>query len=188
MQRQVYRRDLKQRIWTRHDGGCLVDSASTGIHGFNSIHGRTDKELYAVGLRGEIWRCADGRWRQLATPTDVSLYAVRQLARGEVLVGGGLGTLLRRGTRGFVPIRHDLTEASITSIAELAGRIFVADASGHLFELEGSQLEVVAAVPEDDEGGGQLDANDKAMAYIRGSSVLLFDGKTWSDRTPPDTP
>lgn len=188
MRRQVYRRRLSERAWSRHDAGCLVDPSSSGIHGFNAIHGLREEELYAVGLRGEIWRCGNGQWQQLVSPTNVSLYVVRQLASGDVLIGGGLGTLLRGGAAGFLAIAHDLTEASITGIAELAGRVFVADEAGQLFELKGSMLEVVNDVPEDDDGGGQLDANGTAMVYVRGSSALLFDGKTWHDRTPPDNP
>lgn len=188
MQRQVYRRGLNARNWKRYDAGCLVEPLDIGIYGFNAIHGLRDEELYAVGLHGEIWRCSDDQWRQLDSPTNISLYVVRQLIGGDVFVGGGLGTLLRGGASGFSIIQHSLTKSSITGIAELEGRIFVADEAGQLFELKGSLLEVVDGVPENDAGGGQLDANGTAMVYVRGSSVLLFDGKAWRDCTPPDNP
>jgi len=189
MRRQVYRRALDAKTWSRFDNGCFSDPAvSTEIVGFNAIHGLDEAELFAVGLRGEIWCCAAGLWRALDSPTNTSLYTVRCLPGGEVLIGGGLGVLLRGSAKGFVSIEHEATNAPITGIARFAGRTFVADENGRLFDLVGDKLVPVTEVPPPDEGGGQLDANDSALIFVRNDVAYLFDGKTWQDRTPPDKP
>lgn len=187
MRRQVYRRPLDARLWSRCDEGCFCDpAASAGIVGFNAIHGLDEAELFAVGLRGEIWCCEAGRWRAIDSPTDTSLYTVRCLSGGEVLVGGGLGVLLRGNATGFVPIDHGATEASITGIARFAGRTFVADERGRLFDLVGDKLVPFTELPPCDEGGGQLDANDSALLCVRHDGAWVFDGSSWLDRSPPD--
>lgn len=186
MRRQVYRRNLSSREWTRFDRGCFIEPASKDIRGFNSIHGMTESEIFAVGLRGELWHCLNANWMQLDSPTNTSLYVVRELSSGEVLVGGGLGLLLRGSATGFSRIAQDKTEAAITGIAEFGGMTFIADERGGIFQLIGDQLTFVPAVPGTDEGGGQLDANNNALIYVRSDSVLMFDGSTWRDATPPD--
>lgn len=187
MRRQVYRRPLAAKKWTRFDSGCFSDpAASTEIVGFNAIHGLDEAELFAVGLRGEIWCCEAGRWRAIDSPTNTSLYTVRSLPGGEVLIGGGLGVLLRGSAKGFVSIDHEATDAPITGIARFAGRTFVADENGSLFDLVGDKLVPVTEVPPPDEGGGQLDANDSALIFVRNDAIYVFDGKTWQDSTPPD--
>jgi hypothetical protein len=187
MRRQVYRRPLDERSWSRFDSGCFVDPAgSSEIVGFNAIHGNAESEFFAVGLHGEIWCCEAGRWSAIDSPTDTSLHTVRCLPGGEVLVGGGLGVLLRGNAKGFVPIVHGVTEASITGIARFAGRTFVADERGGLFDLVGDKLVPVTALPPCDEGGGQLDSNDSALLYVRHDGAWVFDGSSWLDRSPPD--
>lgn len=187
MRRQVYRRSLGARIWSRFDAGCFIDPATIEIRGFSAIHGLNESEIYAVGLRGEIWCCINGKWYQIDSPTNISLYTVRVLASGDVLIGGGLGSLLRGDSKKFTPIEHQETTSSITGIAEFLGRIFIADEGGALFELIGDVLVLVPDLPKiENGGGGQLDVNDVAMIYTRADSVLLFDGHTWRDCTPPD--
>ncbi len=186
MRRQVYRRKLDESTWDRFDTGCFTDPATTTVVGFNAIYGHSESEIFAVGFQGEIWHCLDGKWTQINSPTDINLYAVHQLAGGDVLVGGGLGLLLRGNASGFTIIPHQQTTASITGIAVYAGRTFVAAEDGRLFELTGNQLVAVQDIPSDTDGGGQLHANDRGMLYVRYDSAMLWDGATWSNVSPPD--
>jgi len=98
----------------------------------------------------------------------------------------GLGLLLRGNAEGFSIIPHQQTTASITGITAYDGRTFIAAEDGKLFELTGDQLVTVKDIPSDSDGGGQLHANDTGMLYVRYDSVMLWDGQTWQNVSPPD--
>jgi len=186
MRRQVYRRKVDEKTWSRFDAGCFTMQGTTTVLGFNAIHGLDESEIFAVGFQGEIWRCLHGEWAQVSSPTDTSLYVVHQLATGDVLIGGGLGLLLRGNASGFAIIPHQQTTASITGIATYDGRTFIAAEDGKLFELTGDQLITVNDIPSDSDGGGQLHANNMGMLYVRYDSVMLWDGQIWQNVSPPD--
>jgi hypothetical protein len=184
--RQVFRRGLATRSWHAFDAGCRVDPRSREIHAFNKIHGLQDQELFAVGLRGEIFVCRDSRWFSLDSPTNARLDSVLQVSKDRVVAGGALGTLLVGSASGFKPITHQMTDKSISSLATAFGRVFVAAEDGKLFELVGEQLAPLSVPVSSNEGGGHLAATDDQLLYSRYDVVLRYDGAVWHDVTPPD--
>lgn len=186
MRRQVYRRVLESRSWDRFDDGCFVQNATTEIFGLNAIHGLTESEIYAVGFRGEIWCYNNSKWNQIESPAEINLYSVCKLNKGDVIVGGGLGILLRGNSNGFYSINHNITEYSITSIVEFYNKIFITDENGGLFELIEDKLIVISDFSVSDSGGGHLNANNEALIYTCTNFVLIFDGTNWTNISPPD--
>jgi hypothetical protein len=184
--RQVYRRNLAARVWGAYDAGCKVGPRSKEIRAFNKIHGLDDRELFAVGIAGEIYVCQDGHWRVVDSPTNVRLDVVLQTSADRVLAGGALGNLLVGNATGFKPIAHQLTSSSITGLATAFGREFVAAEDGKLFELVGDQLVPVAVPIGSSEGGGHLASTGEHLLYVRHDVVVLYDGQAWLDVTPPD--
>ena len=93
MQRQVYRR-LRRDLWERRDSGVVLPLGAQEILSFDSIHGVSEDEIYAVGLEGGIWRLAGTQWSQLDSPTSAWLEKVLCVAPGHIFACGQLGTLV----------------------------------------------------------------------------------------------
>ncbi|MBW7984762.1 hypothetical protein [Enterobacillus tribolii] len=89
--RLVYKR-TNMGVWKRISNGF-----GTGIEpygemnnpdcGFNDIDGFSEKDVYAAGGKGDIWKYDGKTWRQCAFPTDDNLYTVCCAKDGYVYVG-----------------------------------------------------------------------------------------------------
>lgn len=153
------------------------------IVGFKAVHGLDESDFYAVGLAGEIWRCHNGTWKQIESPTNVMLNAVHVLPDGRVFAAGKNDVLIMGGTDAWSQVHTDIDE-QIWDIQYFADQVYMAT-SDTLYRL-GDDL-LLSAV--DMQLGrsmtyGQLHTHDGILLSTgRKSQCWSDDGTVWHDIT-----
>ncbi|MDM0117229.1 hypothetical protein QTI66_34480 [Variovorax sp. J22R133] len=179
MCRQVYRR-LDDARWQRVDEGIRTRD----VAGIKSMCGADEHEVYAVGFGGEIWVRAGGRWRAVDSPTNVKLEQIAGTAKGDFVICGGAGTVLRGREFSWTHLPQDHVGETIWSVVEFDGTVYMSTTT-RLMMLNGDILEDVAGLPADARSFGYLAKGQKSMWSIGHSDLLRFDGQAWARIAPP---
>jgi hypothetical protein len=175
MSRQAYMRD-DGGAWHHIDADIL--SKPGEMVGLNAIDGFSRKEIYAVGLKGEIWRYTGARWFPVPSPTNVMLRAVRCIGE-HVYIAGGSGVLLRGRMGNFKVLAMQRDEENLEAIDVLGDKIYVASMR-KLYRLDGASLrEVNTKLGEIT--AGSLSSGDGVLWSV-GAKHLVWtdDGKKWN--------
>jgi hypothetical protein len=138
----------------------------------------SSEDLFACGWRGEIWRLHAGNWIEEDSPTSSILTAATATAEGEVFICGRLGTILRGRPNRWVVVDHQQTEEDFWSLTLFRGDVYVSSLRG-IYQLQGDELNPV----DDDTPDAshyRLSANDEIMLSIGNRTLLVTDGKQWT--------
>lgn len=181
MSRQVYRREGPGQ-WSRADAGTVQALGDMQVAGFNAIDGLSEDDLWAVGFGGEIWRRKAGRWRPLASPTNVVLTRVRAIRPDLAYAVGQRGVLLQGKGDAWTTIDHGAMEEDLWAVEWFKDQLWVASAKG-LYRLTD-----LGRLREVDLGLGEgrthydLHAND-GLLWSVGPKHLAWteDGVRWND-------
>ncbi len=184
MGRKVFRREGPNR-WVRRDQGVVLPLGDMTIAGFNSIDGLEEADIYAVGFGGEIWRCVQGKWHQVDSPTNVVLHRVRVATPEKMLACGQMGVVLVGSGDSWKPLKHGLTEEDLWGLEWYRDRFWLASERA-LYRTtdDGSDLEEVDIGLGENWSFSHLHANDGVM-WSFGPKHLCWteDGVTWHDVT-----
>jgi hypothetical protein len=180
MQRQVYRRDAPGQ-WQRLDASVVLPVGSQEIKGFNSIDGFSARDLYAVGLDGEIWSYDGKAWAQLDSPTSVSLQRVLCAPDGNVYAAGHAGTLLKGRGSAWQVIDLGGFRDTIWDICWFKERLFIG-ASRDLLVLGPSGATRIDMPLQAPRTFGRFATNGEVLWTI-GQKTLTHthDGNTWTE-------
>jgi hypothetical protein len=177
MDRQVYRRAGKDE-WEAADLGLPYDPKR--VVGIQAIDGFSEKEMYAVGRLGEIWRYDGKRWHAVSSPTNLILLGVHCAEDDSVYVCGQVGTILRGRRNEWEVIKHKVTEEDFWDITMFKGVVYVMTRKV-LYELKGKKLTPV------DFGDTEIPFSFYRFAQsatemwtIGTKDVMRFDGEEWS--------
>lgn len=173
--RQAYQL-AAERGWRSLDRGLNPRDDGDKIFSLEAIDGFAADEIYAVGLRGEVW-LYDGRaWQHLSSPTNLLLSSVCCAGDGNVYCAGLQGLLLRG--------RHDAWE--VINIGEFPydfwdlcwfqGSLYLATMH-RVYRLDGETLTPLNCGAET---AGKLTCTDTVLWSIGAKDVVAFDGVTWS--------
>ena len=178
MGRQVYRRDDVKK-WTPIDGGVLVPASDMRLLGFNTIDGFSETDIYAAGLKGEIWHFDGTNWQQLDSPTNRILNDAVCAGDGNVYACGDEGFLLRgRGDHWSVITDKGFTE-DIWNLCWFADRLFIATTKG-LFVLDQEKVRPVDVGDDIPGTTYHLSARDGILWSIGTKDIMQYDGATWT--------
>ena len=171
MSRQAYRREQTGR-WVHIDRGVLATPRD--MVGFNAVDGFAPEDLYAVGLKGEIWHHDGQNWRQEKSQTQVALHRVRCFPgeNGGVYACGAGGALLRRGADGFEVLARGSTSDNLYGLEWFEGKLYVAGLTA-LYVLEGDALRPVDVRLGEGATFGDLHTGDGVMWSV-GARHILF--------------
>jgi hypothetical protein len=120
--RSAYKR-VRDSQWICIDDGCY--SGREFRAGFESIHGFSEQEIYAVGRNGEIWQYDGTHWHQRDSPTNAWLNQIVCAEDGFAYAVGARGTIVKgRNDRwGLLPGIAEGYE--FWSVEDYEGRIFL---------------------------------------------------------------
>jgi hypothetical protein len=177
MGRQVYRREGENQ-YVCIDQTMRPPEGSKEVVGIEAIDGFSEKELYAVGWKGEIWTYNGKAWRQIQSPTNLILSNVRCAEDGVVYVCGRRGMLIRGKGKSWRVIEHDATKEDFFGIEWYGGKLYLATMS-QLFTLEGEELEPVEFDDDQPDTCYSLSAADGHLLSTGEKDVMLFDGEEW---------
>jgi hypothetical protein len=177
MDRQVYRRVTGG--WEAFDKG-LPPGAEGEALSVEAIDGFSADEIYAVGRKGEIWRCDGKRWRAIASPTNLILLGLHCADDGFVYACGQVGTLLRGRGDTWEVISHKATKQDIWDVASFKGVVYLATRKV-LYALKNGQIAPVDFGPVSIPFSFHRFAlSDDKLISIGAKDVMSFDGKNWS--------
>lgn len=178
MDRQVYRRDGRSS-WVCVDGNMRKAPALDVVFGFESIHGFSEQDMYAVGWHGEMWRYDGKAWKEIASPTNLLLTRVFCAPGGTVYACGQRGMLLRGSKSIWEVVEHRSTQEDLWDLQWFEGKLYLSTTS-LVYTLEKDALVPVAMDDEVPEACYHLDAADGIMWSIGPKDVIQFDGKSWT--------
>jgi hypothetical protein len=178
MMRQVYKRD-GANSWSAIDQGMRAPKDAK-VCGFESIDGFSQKEIYAAGYRGEIWRYDGKTWRQIDSPTNLVLSNLICAGDGKVYACGQEGLLLRGRKDAWEVVEHDSTKQDLWGLAWYDGRLFLASTK-QVFTLEkGDELQRVRMGEDTPLTAYHLSTADGILWSVGAKDVMAFDGTSWS--------
>jgi hypothetical protein len=178
MDRQVYRRDAAH-AWTCIDMDMRKAPAALDVFGFESIHGFSENDIYAVGWHGEIWHFDGSRWSRIESPTDLILTRVFCAEDGRVYICGQQGMLIRGRGSSWQVVEHGDTQEDLWDLQWFNGRLYLST-TRMLYILEDDRLKIVDTGDEIPATCYHLDAADGIMWSIGAKDILQFDGQTWT--------
>jgi len=182
MSRQVYRREGKN-MWTRQDEGLVKPRGSFDLVGFNAIDGLTEKDILAVGFGGEIWRRQKQTWRQLESPTNVVLTALRVVKPNLAFACGQQGILLRGRGDHWEVIAAEGTKEDLWGVEWFNDKLYVASTNNlYTWDEKSNDLEKVTLDMKGKYTFSHLHQNDGLLLSVGPKHVIYTeDGTKWVD-------
>lgn len=177
MRRQVYKRIGRDR-WEEIDHGVAYHGDEPAI-GFNASAGFDDREIYAVGLNGEIWRWEDDQWRAIHSPTSVHLHSICCAPDGQVYVGGRSGLLLR-GRRDSWELLDTETEETIWNLHWFDGQLYAIVGQGIYRGVTGDLQKIPNDLVADGDFGSLSSTGGALWAFGR-KKIVRYDGSAWNE-------
>jgi len=196
MGRQVYRRDGVD-TWTAIDDGCLmkdtkpipkgvdqVEAMKARICGFFSIDGFDEKDIYAVGVHGEIWHFSGKKWKQLDSPTNVTFNDVICAGDGQVYAVADDGLLACGREDNWSVVSDPAFNDSVYSLAWFNDQLYLAGLRGVFIRDDKGKIKPVKWGKDKPKTTGQLSAREGFMWSIGAKDIMEFDGKAWKRIDP----
>ncbi len=188
MGRVAYRCDGVEK-WTRIDQSCRCPTDDESDAGFNSIHGFSEMDIYAVGWDGELWHFDGKTWEMLPSPTNLALFRVVCAPDGNVYACGQVGTILKGKKSSWEVIENDATQADFYGATFFKGKMFFSTTDG-LFTIEDNQVAPLEIKSDKKltfkraQSFLKLDANDDILWSV-GNKMALYsaDGINWTETT-----
>ena len=195
MKREVFRRDAQGEwsLWNKgmeatqakpDSGMSIADAIKARIKdlgGINAIVGKSLNEVYAFGMRGEIWRSTGSHWSPVDSPTNLALSDATLFDDELIYACGQTGIIVKGYEDQWEVVSYEGVEGlDFSSIASFEGRIYVAD--GHSLRiLEERTLEVVDFGVGDIVPSSMLHVNDGVLLSIAGKEIFVTrDGVSWT--------
>lgn len=185
MRRQVFGRAIDRGPWRRLDQGVVLPEGSTELAGFYSVDGFSKDEIYAVGLRGEIWLYGSGTWQQVDSPTNSPLLSVRCGATGDAIACGQDGIIVRGRGPNWEIVPSGEVDTALDSVLQFRQRWYFADEEGGLYVLGDNGLEPDPLFESLKVQAGTLDCNSDSLLCVGPEDLLVFDGSRWTRLPDP---
>ncbi|WNZ60902.1 hypothetical protein QEG98_34030 [Myxococcus sp. MxC21-1] len=186
MRRMVFSRPLGGSTWERVDEGVRQARGDRALAGIYTLDGHHPGSLYAAGIGGEVWHRADGAWSRLASPTGMTLSALRSLGDARFVMGGERGALWRFEHGAWSAVSHPYTDETFSCIQTWRGRCFVSTQSGAVFELSAGDSPSLEpfSVPGTSRTSWMA-ATSEHLWFFGSHSVSAWSEAGWRDESPP---
>lgn len=179
MKRQVYRR-AGERQWVDVGAPRAKELEEAG---FEALDGYSEREIYAAGWGGEIWRFDGGKWKEQSSPTNVILSAVCCGGDGTVYIAGQRGVLVRGRNDVWEAVQwEDEVSADLWDLCWYRDKLYVATMQA-LYTLNGNILEAVDMGRIGPVSCYSLSTAEDVLWSVGLEDVVSFDGKQWKKYT-----
>jgi hypothetical protein len=177
--RAVYRRDAPN-VWSCIDESCYAKN-TPGLT-FQSIHGFSDKELYAVGTGGDLWEFDGQKWLQHDSGTNANLYKVLCAPDGVVYIAGREGTLLRGRHNLWEQVENISQAYEFWGLEYFADRLYLTSNTTRLLEFVDGEIRPVdfgeCPIPAT---AYHLTISHENLYCFGAKDIRRFDGKEWHE-------
>lgn len=146
--------------------------------GLNDVDGFSESEVYAAGLKGEIWRYDGTRWTAVHSPTNVQINAVRRCGELIYMVGVA-GVVLRGRHENFEVVDTESNRSNLDGVEMLADTIYVAS-QRKLYRMREDSLEEIDTGLGGTITTGSLHSADGVLWSVGARHLLTTeDGMNW---------
>jgi hypothetical protein len=177
MDRQVYRREAPG-VWKCIDADMRRAPAADPVFGFESIHGFSEKDIYAVGWHGDVWHYNGRRWQRVEMPTNAILTRVLCAGDKNVYIAGRNGLLIRGRGDTWTIVPQEGAASDLWDLEWFRERLYISTTRA-IYTLEGDDLVVVETEDEVPASCYHLDSRDGVLWSIGEEDILEFDGEEW---------
>ncbi|HBO2935109.1 TPA: hypothetical protein L4R50_000103 [Pseudomonas aeruginosa] len=185
MSRQVYRRD-GPGTWSRQDEGVVAERGVMSLSGFNSVDGRSEDDIFAVGFNGEVWRRLDGTWNQEPQIVSCVLTKVLVISDDLIYACGQQGTLLRSDGDSWRKVEQAVTDKDFWGMAWFDGALFVSTDSAVFRLNEKNEINEVDMGRSTKPSCRHLHSHDGVLMSVGAKDIMVTaDGHRWL-RFDPD--
>lgn len=196
---QVYKR-LPDQPWILISGDIIVEpserllreNAMAAIRHLNDIAGKSERDIYTIGLSGEVHHFDGVSWAKVITGTDRHLTGLAFAEGDEVFICGAHSTLLRGNKdKGFKSVWNLEDEAFFSGIAYFGGLIWLASTRRGIYTFDPATKETISY-----KSGLQPDLADPHLLEVKEGvlwcfgfkDLAYFDGHNWTRVDHPDNP
>jgi hypothetical protein len=179
-QRSAYRR-IAPNKWDCIDAGCYA--AKDFESGFQSIHGYSGSEIYAVGNSGEIWEYDGKHWKEHDSGTNAVLNKVLCAPDGFVYAAGDAGTILKGRHDAWTALAGIPSDYDFWGMQDYKGKIYLTANTSLIMEMSAK-----GAVRPVDFGDCDIATTAYHLTVGAGSlysfgakHIRKFDGTEWED-------
>ncbi len=180
--RKVYKRvDIGK--WENVTEGLDLSKKDALSYGFNDIDGFSEKEVYAVGGKGDIWKYDGKTWNQCGFPTNDNLYTVCCAKDGYVYVGARKA-LWKGKDNQWEQVCTFECQSEMNDLRWFADKLWLAY-DYKLIMWDGQKLhnDIIhngKKLPL----SGAIDASDDMLLVACSYSAWTYDGKDWHNIIP----
>jgi len=150
-----------------------------GMHGFTSIAGYSESDIYAAGWKGEIWHYDGAKWRQIDSPTNEKLSVVVCGEDGQVYIGGRHGMMIRGRGVDWEVINKEGYKGDIWGMQWFNGCLY-ASTLERVCELKGDGLVPVHMGDDLPNTCYHLTLAEGMMWSVGTDDIFSFDGRKWT--------
>jgi ligand-binding sensor domain-containing protein len=162
----------------------IVQSIQKGkppvLRGFNAINGISEKNIYAAGLKGEIWHFNGSTWKALQSPTEKSLNEICCVDTSKLFIAGQDGVLLKGDGGQFKILPQINANGDIYGLEWFKEALYVSTKNG-IYRLDNDKLQPVDLKLGKGWTTKYLHANDGVL-WTFGPKHLAYteDGDQWT--------
>ncbi|WP_175218372.1 hypothetical protein [Achromobacter deleyi] len=180
--RKVYRRgELGQ--WIKLDKGIPRIEAETE-HGFEDLDGFSERDMYAVGGHGDVWRYDGDSWSQCRFPSNEQLSTVTCAPDGNVYIGGDGCSLWMGREHSWQKVARGGSTILWNESVWFQDKLWLSS-DYQLRVWDGQALQL----PMDGDNkvvlSGHIDARDGVLVVASSRYVDMFDGEQWHSIVVP---
>lgn len=182
MGRQFYKR-LGENNWKTLEPQQILELGLIDGCGFTSIDGVDESDIWAVGYKGEIWNRKDRKWRQIVSPTNVTLHKIRMITSNLGYASGKKGVILRYQNGCWEAMSNIIGAEDIWGLEWFEGKLYAAS-SENLYVLTDDDIFKPLHIPKLS-SFGHLHAADGVL-WSFGAMQLCWsaDAQHWQEETP----
>lgn len=177
--REVYKRTAPNK-WTRISDDSLLKEMPKAIDhaGFEDIDGFSERDVYACGGRGDLWRYDGNRWTNQDCPTDANLERLVCAPDGNVYVTTNQSMLLIGRSNQWRTVDIDIGDQMLQEIVCYGPRVLVST-DDSVFEVTGGIARSVDFGLPAMTTYTHLAAGDGILVLAGESEAFLHDGNQW---------
>lgn len=147
--------------------------------GFRDIDGFDENHIYAVGGKGDVWRCVDDHWVDCQFPYDVDLTTVCCGGDGNVYISGEQGQLFVGKENDWETFAEPECLNSFKSMVWFDNTLWLASSGEGLWWVKSGRFEEAGVPSVFTSCSGKLSARDGVMVLANSNSVYLLENGEW---------
>ncbi|WP_426338228.1 WD40/YVTN/BNR-like repeat-containing protein [Pseudoduganella sp. S-14] len=146
--------------------------------GFEDIDGFSEKDIYAVGGKGDVWHFDGVQWKQIAFPSNMDLWAVCCAGDGEVYIGAESGTVFKGRNNKWKMISRGDMSLPFKDMVWYQGKVWCTSDYG-LWVIEKDKVHQADVPASVSSCSGHLSVGDGVMLLAGMYGAALHNGEEW---------